>query len=100
MQKDHLEVILENMDKKLDIIIEGYNALDRKIDSVRDELKQDISLLDFKIDTVNNHLSKKIDAVTADLKITDAKVDGVAADLKAHRADTEAHGNIYRVKES
>ena len=86
MQKKHLEVILENMDKKFDIIIEDYNALDRKIDSVHDELKQDISLLDFKIDTVNNHLSKKIDAV--------------AADLKAHRADTEAHGNIYRVKES
>ena len=69
-----------------DVVIESYNALDGKIDSVRDELKQDISLLDFKIETVNNHLSKKIDAA--------------AGDLKAHRADTEAHGNIYRVKES
>ncbi len=30
----------------------------------------------------------------------ESKVDGVAADLAAHRADTEAHGPVYRVKES
>lgn len=86
MEKDHLQIILEDINSKFNVVIESYNSLDRKIDSVRDELKQDISLFDFKIDTVNDHLSKKIDAV--------------AADLKAHRADTEAHGNIYRVKES
>ena len=86
MEKDHLQIILENIDSKFNVVIEGYNALDQKIDSVRDELKQDIAHLDFKIDTVNNHLTKKIDAV--------------AADLKAHRADTEAHAGIYRVKES
>jgi hypothetical protein len=28
-----------------------------------------------------------------------SKIDAVAADLKAHRADTEAHSPIYRVKE-
>jgi outer membrane murein-binding lipoprotein Lpp len=28
-----------------------------------------------------------------------AKVDAVAADIKAHRADTEAHYPVYRVKE-
>jgi hypothetical protein len=27
------------------------------------------------------------------------KVDAVAEDLKAHRADTEAHGGFYQVKE-
>jgi len=27
------------------------------------------------------------------------KLDAVAADLKAHRADTEAHPPVYRVKE-
>ena len=85
MEKDHLQIIMEDINSKFNVVIESYNALDRKIDSVHDELKQDISLLDFKIETVNNHLSEKIDAV--------------AADLKAHRADTEAHGNIYRVKE-
>ncbi|KAF0216849.1 MAG: hypothetical protein FD174_3529 [Geobacteraceae bacterium] len=28
------------------------------------------------------------------------KIDAVAADHAAHRADTEAHGTVYRVKES
>ena len=32
MEKEHLEVILENIDKKFDIVIEGYSTLDRKID--------------------------------------------------------------------
>jgi len=32
MEKEHLEIILENIDKKFDIVIEGYSTLDRKID--------------------------------------------------------------------
>ncbi|MBD1399403.1 hypothetical protein [Pelovirga terrestris] len=128
MQKDHLEVILESIDSKFNLVLEGHDALRREIREEAEKNEERFKLLDFKVDTVNDHLSKKIDAVaadlnatdkrlnnkidsveerltkkidavTADLKITDAKVDGVAADLKAHRADTEAHGNIYRVKE-
>ena len=32
MEKEHLEVILENIDKKFDIVIEDYSTLDREID--------------------------------------------------------------------
>ncbi len=92
MEKDHLEVILESIDSKFNVVIEGYNALDRKIDSVRDELKEDIALCNVRIDA----LSVKVDNVEKRLS---EKIDAVAADLSAHRADTEAH-NIYRVKES
>jgi len=57
-------------------------------------------LVDFKINTLND----KIDGVTANLKATDErltqKIDAVATDLKEHRADTEAHHGVYRVKES
>jgi len=28
-----------------------------------------------------------------------SKLDAVAADLQAHRADTEAHHHVYRIKE-
>ena len=91
MEKEHLEVILESIDSKFNLVIEGYNALDRKIDSVRDELKEDITLCNVRIDA----LSVKIDNVESRLS---AKIDTVAADLSAHRADTEAH-NIYRVRE-
>jgi len=92
MEKEHLEVILESIDSKFNLVIEGYNALDRKIDSVRDELKEDISLCNVRIDA----LSVKVDNVEKRLS---EKIDAVATDLSAHRADTEAH-NIYRVKES
>lgn len=91
MGKDHLEVILESIDSKFNVVIEGYNALDRKIDSVKDELKEDIALCNVRIDA----LSVKIDNVEQRLS---EKIDVVAADLSAHRADTEAH-NIYRVRE-
>ena len=99
MQKEHLEMILENIDKKFDIVIEGYNTLDRKIDDLAQKTDERFDLVDFKFDALN----KKIDGVAADLKATDErlskKIDAVAADLKAHRSDTEAHGGIYRVKE-
>ena len=75
MEKDHLEVILENIDKKFDIVIEGYSTLDRKIDDLSKKTDERFDLIDFKIETI-------------------------AADLKAHRQDTEAHHDIYRVKES
>ena len=75
MEKEHLEVILENIDKKFDIVIEGYSTLDRKIDNLANKTEERFDLVDFKIDTL-------------------------AADLKAHREDTEAHHGIYQVKES
>jgi vacuolar-type H+-ATPase subunit I/STV1 len=84
MEKDHLEIILDDINSKFDIVIEGHTALDRKIDRKFDELNEKIDFVNFKIDTVNEHLSQKIDAV--------------ATDLKAHRNDTEAH-QIYKVKE-
>jgi chaperonin cofactor prefoldin len=129
MQKDHLEVILEDMNHKFDIIIEGHIALDKKIGCKFNELKNDIEFLNFKIDTVNDNLTQKIDGVEVKLtgridaveeKLThriDAveeklthridgvekslgdKLDAVSSDLTAHRNDTEAH-QIYQIKES
>ncbi|MBD1401147.1 hypothetical protein [Pelovirga terrestris] len=92
MEKEHLEVILESIDSKFDLVIEGYNTLDRKIDTFRAELKEDIALCNVRIDA----LGVKIDNVESRLS---EKIDAVAADLSAHRADTEAH-TIYRVRET
>ena len=114
MQKDHLEILLEDIRGKFDLVLEGHAALDKKIDARFDELNQKIEhnsfmigTLNKKIDDVDERLSKKIDAVDERLsnKIAaiDAKfskkMDAVAADLSAHRADTEAHHGVYRVKE-
>jgi hypothetical protein len=82
MQKDHLEILLEDIRGKFDLVIEGHDALNRKIDTKFDELKEEIGHNSFLIRNLND------------------KIDGVAADLSAHRADTEAHHGVYQVKES
>jgi hypothetical protein len=104
MKKDHLEILLEDIRGKFELVLEGHESLSRKIDGRFDELNEKIEHNSFLIGTLN----KKIDGVDKSLsaKIDDfenclgAKIDAVAAGLAAHRADTEAHGPVYRVKES
>ena len=93
MKKETLEVLLEDISSKFDLVLEGHAALDKKIDLRFDELNEKTENNSFKIDALN----KKIDAVDEKLS---QKIDAVAADLKAHRSDTEAHHGVYRVKES
>jgi hypothetical protein len=110
MEKEHLEILLESIDNKFQLVLEGHSSLANQIKETRQELLERADLTDFKLDVLNKkidevdeRLSQKIDAVAADLKITDErlgkKIDSVSADLKAHRADTEAHHGIYMVKE-
>ena len=148
MEKDHLEILLEDIRGKFELVLEGHESLSRKMDGRFDELNEKIehhsfligtlnnkidgvdkslsakidgvdSSLSAKIDAVDSRLSAKIDAVDSRLsakidsvekslgaridgveKSLGVKIDAVAADLAAHRADTEAHGPVYRVKES
>ena len=115
MEKDHLEIILEDIQGKFDLVLEGHESLNRKIDNRFDELNEKIEhhsfllgALNGKIDDVDNRLSKKIDDVENRLnkKIDDVekhlsgKIEAIAFDLSAHRADTEAHHGVYLVKES
>ncbi|HBG06061.1 MAG: hypothetical protein A2075_04265 [Geobacteraceae bacterium GWC2_58_44] len=103
MEKDHLEILLEDISSKFNLVLEGHDALRSEIREAREESnsKHDhtafmIETLNRKIDDVDAKLSKKIDDVDAKLS---KKIDAVAVDLAAHRADTEAHHGIYRVKE-
>jgi hypothetical protein len=75
----------EHVQHKLDIVVEGHEVLRKEIKDTREELCEKIKLVDFKLETMNETLNEKIDAV--------------AANLSAHRADTEAHPPVYRVKE-
>jgi outer membrane murein-binding lipoprotein Lpp len=92
VEKDNMEILLEDIRGKFEIVLEGQAALDKKIDSRFDQLNQKIDLVDFKVGVLN----QKIDDVDARLG---QKIDAVAADLKAHREDTEAHPRLYRVQE-
>ena len=70
----HVGSFADSIQHKLDLVVEGHQMLSEKIDRVE-------ARLDARIDCV----VKKLDAV--------------ALDLAAHRADTESHHPVYRVKE-
>ncbi len=67
MEKEHFEILLEDIKEKVDLILEGHATLNSKIDRVEDNLKEKIGMLDAKIDSVHNRLSAKIDGLTNDL---------------------------------
>ncbi len=125
MDKDHLEILLEDIRGKFDLVLEGHDVLHKEIRDTREELCEKINSVDFKVETLNQKidgvrddlnqkidgvrdtLGQKIDGVRDDLNqkidgVRDTlgqKIDAVAADLAAHRRDTEAHPSVYKVKE-
>src|SRR3989339_465283 len=123
MEKDNLEILLEDIRGKFDLVLEGHEGLRKEIRDTRHELCEKIDFVDFKLEAVNHKidgvaaetrantvaiqdLTHKIDGTAAEtsahtVAIQDLthKIDGVATDLSAHRADTEAHDTVYRVKE-
>lgn len=102
MESFHLEVLLEEIRGKFDLVLEGHAALHAKIDAYRDEsnVKHEFTAFQLKV------LNGKIDGVAASLRAElqefrselNTKVDAVAVELAAHRADTEAHAR-YQVRE-
>ena len=125
MEKDHLEILLEDIREKFDLVLEGHDGLRKEIRDTREELCEKINLVDFKVETLNqkidgvrDSLNHKIDGVQSNLNqkidgVQDSlnrkidgvrdelgrKIDAVAEDLAAHRRDTEAHTSVYKVKE-
>jgi len=104
MDKDNLEILLEDIRGKFDLVLEGHSSLHKRIDKAEQNLNDKISLVDFKvgvldkkIDGIHDKLDKKIDDVRDELG---QKIDSVATDLAAHRADTESHRAGYRISEN
>ncbi len=91
MEKGNLEMILEDINGKFDLLLEGHAGLRDEIRELGRKTDERFDLVDFKIDVLN----QKIDGVEEKLS---KKIDGVSADLQAHRADTEVHRG-YRVRE-
>ncbi len=103
MEKDHLEILLEDINSKFDLFLEGHESLRKEIRDAREESNEkhdmtafQLKALNKKIDDKTDELHKKIDAVEE--KLT-KKIDAVANDLVAHRADTEKHKVKYKVSE-
>ena len=104
MEKDHLEILLEDMRGNFKLVLEGHTVLRHDIQNLALETNERFERVDLKFEALNNKidvvdekLSKRLDAVDENLS---NHIGAVAADLKAHRADTEVHHGIYRVKEN
>ena len=89
-------IISEDFQRKLDIVIAGNQMLSDKIDRVETNLGGRLD----RVETKLVHVESRLDGVESKLVRVENKVDAVAADLAAHRKDSEAHGPVYRVKES
>lgn len=92
MEKDHMEVLLEDIRSKFDLVLEGHEALRGEIRELGRKTEERFDLVAFKIDTLN----QKIDAVGSELK---EEIRAVDANLSDHRRDTEAHGGMWQVRE-
>jgi len=89
LQKDHLMILLESMDSKMQITLETVCSMNDKIDGVENRLNAKIDQMDIILRTTVNEvaaLHKKVDTV-------DKKVDAVYDELVAHRNDTELHSS-------
>jgi predicted nuclease with TOPRIM domain len=106
MEKDHLEVLLEDIREKFDLVLEGHDVLRQELGSLRTEVRENKDETNFKIDAlhqrieaVQQELKEEIRGVRSDVGELGAKIDHVAVDLAAHRADTESHPKGYKVSE-
>lgn len=110
MKKNHLEILLEDIQSKFELVLEGHEALRKEIRDYRDESNEKhehtaslIQTLNKKINDVESRLTVRIDDVESRLtvRINDVesrltkKIDSVASELAQHRADTETHRKGY-----
>jgi vacuolar-type H+-ATPase subunit I/STV1 len=81
MNKDNLEILLEDIRGKFDLVLEGHEVLHKEIRDTRQELSEKIEFVDFKVEALNrkvddvrDELNRKVDDVHDRL---DRKVDHV-----------------------
>ncbi|WP_027389988.1 hypothetical protein [Chrysiogenes arsenatis] len=112
MEKDHLEILLEDINGKFSLVLEGHSALYAAIQALSKKTDERFDLVDFQfkamkdhIDNVEIRLEKRIDGLEKRIDSLETrfdglevrfdslerKVDGIALDLQEHRADTELH---------
>ena len=89
MKKDHLEILLEDMNSKFELVLEGHEVLRKEIGDLDRKNDERFDMVDLKFDALN----EKVDHVD---KRLGTKIDAVADDLAAHRRDTEAHKGGYK----
>jgi len=85
MSPNQFGVVLEDINSKMDLIVEGYKMLDEKNDRAHYGFDKKIDGLDKKIDSVHQELNQKIDTVHQGLG---AKIDKYYQEFSNFRKET------------
>ena len=80
LQKDHMMILLESIDSKMQITVETVCSMNDKIDGVEDRLNNRI-----------DHMDSILHVAIGEIATLHKKVDAVYQELVAHRNDTELH---------
>ena len=106
MEKQHFEILLENMDSKFNFMMEAFGGLNDKIELEGNKRENENNLLNEKIAALSNrigsveaNLNAKIDSVETNLNVRidsveaslGAKIDAVHSELIDHRNNSEMH---------
>jgi len=106
MKKDHLEILLEDIRIKFDLVLEGHESLRKEIHDAREESNEkhdltafQIKALNKKLDDKTQELHNKIDAVEFRL---DKKIDSVEKNLnnKINSVEKNLNNKINSVEKS
>ncbi len=98
MEKEHFEILLEDINSKLDLVTEGYAALNRKIDSNQKKDEENQHALYMMIKESNAGLNKKIDNAQQNLskEIQDLRKENEAAHEKMCKENEAAHKDMRK----
>jgi len=96
-EEGSLKVLLEEMNDKFSLVIEGHTALDGKMERFHQETKEDHRLAMDLIKYSHDELSAKIDGVRTELK---EEIQGVREDLSAKIEDVgrKVDGHEERIR--
>jgi septation ring formation regulator EzrA len=76
----HFGVVLEDIDSKLDLVVEGHQVLDKKIEDFRGEVNEKFKEVDYKFEIVFekfDEVDKKFDEVDKRFDEVDKRFDEV-----------------------
>ena len=95
-QQHRLEVILEDMNGKFDLLLEGHATVERMVDEHRAETRQDKRELQLLVQTAHDSLDTNIKGAEQRL---DAKIDSARDELKGdiHSAGDKVDGHEARI---
>jgi len=93
---DEFKIVLEDINQKFDILIEGHNGLNNKFDQLDHKIDREIE----DRQAADMALLKEIVVIKTDLGELKQDVRELRTDLNEHRNSTELHGEKKKRKTS